>query len=87
MHRAHQHGDGNRDQGADEAADEARHEAEQRPFRGLERRMRVLLAQVNREHASAEDPQATTAVAHVDDRQRRQNADEDTTEERGLQFA
>jgi hypothetical protein len=43
----------------------------------------ILLLEVGRKDAAADDPEAT-AVAQLDDRQRRQHADEQTAEQSGL---
>ena len=54
------------------------------PFRGLDLQRTVLLAQVGGQRAAADHPQAAAAVADVDDRQRRQHADEHAAPERRL---
>ena len=62
-------------------------QADQRAFGGGDLRRQVLLPQVDGQHAAAEDPEAAAAVSGVDDRQRREHADEQAAEERGLQSA
>ena len=47
----------------------------------------LLLEQIRRRHAAADHPETAAQVAGRNDRQRRQHADDETTDERGLSEA
>ena len=85
LHRPHHDLHRNREDRRDHAADQAGHKPDQRAFGRRDLQRRVLLAQIDGQHAAAHDPQAAAAVAGADERQRRQHADEQPAPERRLQ--
>ena len=65
-------------------ADDAGEQPDERAAADRHRRGLVLLIEIRGQHAAADDPQTAAAVADADDRQRRQDADEETAEQMRL---
>jgi hypothetical protein len=76
----------NHEQAGERPADEAREQSNQRAIGRLHGVRVVLLHQIHGQRTSADDPHAAETVAEIDDRQRRQHADEQPAEKRRLEL-
>ena len=76
---------GNRNHEMHDGANQPGHRADDRAVSHRDRGGLVLLQQISRDRAAADDPHAAAAVASADERERREHADDDPADDRRLE--